>query len=148
MEQIKKENIDFNSLLPKNFNTHTTLITGKDINENKIFYNSLPQSIKEHTKLFLAPIFRKNQKVLYQFPIVIASELNETYQKVDMHKIKNQLLLRPYRANLITKIILNEFINNKNKDPNILVISDRIEHLDFMYNNLPEKLKKYATVLY
>ena len=65
-----------------------------------------------------------------------------------MHKIKDSFYFRPSRANLVSNIIYHEFKHNKNKNPYILVLSDRTEHLDFMYQNLPEKLKEYAVVFH
>ena len=53
----------------------------------------------------------------------------------------NYLVEHPERNKIINDII------KSNKDEYILVLSDRIKHLDILYNNLPKELQKYAAII-
>lgn len=147
-EILSANNFDYNQLFPSD-NSESTLIIWKTKEEIYEFYNNkLPQNLKQETKILLSSIFKRNQNVLEKNKIVIAFDLPEQYRKVDMNKIKKSIFFNSNRTNLITNIIYHEFVNNKNKDPNILILSDRVDHLEYMYNNLPEKIKKYSTLLH
>jgi len=144
---ISDPDLDINNLLPSNEN-ETTLLIWEWKNQIVNFYNNLPEKIKKETKILYCPIFKRWQKVLEKNKVVIAYDTPEQYRRIDMHKIKRKIYFKEKRSNLISNIIYKEFTSkNLNNDPNILVISDQIKHLEFMMNNLPNKLKKYATML-
>ena len=135
------------NLLPLSEN-ETTLIIGSSKDEIYTFYNRLHEKIKREIKIIYSPIFKRSQKILEQYKIVIAYDTPEQYRRIDMHKIKRKLYSNLNRSNLISNIIIKEFKSKTlNNDPNILIISDQISHLEFMYNNMPEVLKKYAVIL-
>lgn len=138
---------DNDNLLPLS-EKETTLIIGSSKDEIYTFYNRLPENIKKQIKIIYTPIFKRSQKILEQYKIVIAYDTPEQYRRIDMNKIKRKLYCNLNRSNIISNIIIKEFKSKElNKDPNILIISDQIAHLEFMYNNMPEVLKKYAVVL-
>ena len=138
---------DNTKLLPENEN-ETTLIIWNSKDQIYNFYNNLDTDIKKEIKISYAPIFKRNQSLLEKNKIVIAYDTPEQYRRIDMHKIKRNIYFKKNRTNLVTNIIYKEFTSKTlNNDPNILIISDQIAHLEFMLNNLPNWLKKYATLL-
>lgn len=126
----------------------TTLVVSNSKQELIKFYDNLNNTVKVQAKLLMWPIFKKSQNVLKQYKLVLALDTPEQYRRVDMHKIKKDIYYRKSRANLVYQCILREFQSNKNNNPNILILSDEVAHLEYMYSNLPEALKSYATPLH
>lgn len=133
--------------IPKNEN-ESTLVVWTNKTELIKFYDSLNETVRKEAKLLIWPIFKKNQHVLEQYKLVLALDTPEEYRRIDMHKIKKDFYFRPSRAKLVYQCLIREFQNNKNENPNILILSDEVSHLEYMYNNLPEALKSYATMLH
>lgn len=136
-----------NDFIPKD-DWQTTLVVSNSKQELIEFYNSLNEAIRSQTKLLIWPIFKRNQWVLEQYKVVLALDIPEDYKRIDMHKIKKNLYYRRTRVNLVYQCIIREFQKNKNQNPNILILSDEIAHLEYMYSNLPEIIKPYTILLH
>ena len=115
---------------------------------NSLYATVVHQSTKNKIKIIPSPLYKSHSNILTPGSITFALETPEGKRKVDMHKIKDSLYFRPNRAQLIYQVILHEFKNNRNKNPYILVLSDRIEHCNYLYEGIPEVLKRYSVVFH
>jgi len=102
--------------------------------------------LKDRIKVFPTPLFKNHESCIYKGQILFSLKNTKSFKQIDPHKIKRELYNNIHRARLVGNIIYHEFKNNRNKDPYILVLSDTVDHLDFMYSQLPDKLKDYAIV--
>ena len=123
-----------------------TIILCKNKKELNLFVQKLKENLKSLAWVIEWNLYKGMSNAISKSKLIIALDIPEEKKKVSMIKIKRELYYRPSRIILINKIIFHIFKNNK--DPYILILSDTIEHLEFIFNHLHKDLKKEAILFH